>query len=145
MRNPAQWAGSAERRPDENRPFLFEGSCFNVPIESIGIEKIASYEQSLLAYGTSVLADLPGVRIVGTAAEKASVLSFTVEGAHPHDVGTILDQEGVAIRTGHHCAQPVMDFYGLPATARASLALYNTCGEIDALAAALRKVAEVFT
>ena len=113
-------------------------------IEAIGIERIASHEEELLAYGTSVLSGLPGVRIVGTAAEKTSVLSFMIDGVHPHDVGTILDQEGVAIRTGHHCAQPVMDFFGIPATARASLALYNTLEEIDALAAAVRKVAEVF-
>ncbi len=114
-------------------------------IQSIGIEKIAAHEQDLLQYGTSILECLPEIRILGTAAEKASVLSFTVQGVHPHDVGTVLDQEGIAIRTGHHCAQPVMDFFGVPATARASLALYNTRGELDALAAALRKVTEVFS
>ncbi len=114
-------------------------------IQSVGIEKIAAHEQDLLQYGTSVLESLPEIRILGTAADKTSVLSFTVQGVHPHDVGTILDQEGIAIRTGHHCAQPVMDFFGVPATARASLALYNTRGELDALAAALRKVTEVFS
>jgi cysteine desulfurase/selenocysteine lyase len=114
-------------------------------IQSVGIEEIAGHEQDLLQYGTSVLESMPEIRILGTAAGKTSVLSFTVHGIHPHDVGTILDQEGIAIRTGHHCAQPVMDFFGVPATARASLALYNTRDELDALAAALRKVIEVFS
>ncbi len=114
-------------------------------IQSVGIEKIAAHEQNLLQYGTSVLESLPEIRILGTAADKTSVLSFTVQGVHPHDVGTVLDQEGIAIRTGHHCAQPVMDFFGVPATARASLALYNTQSELDALAAALSKVTEVFS
>ncbi|NWG13926.1 MAG: cysteine desulfurase [Acidobacteria bacterium] len=114
-------------------------------LQSVGIEKITSHEQDLLHYGTSILEGMPEIRILGTAAAKTSVLSFTVQGIHPHDVGTILDQEGIAIRTGHHCAQPVMDFFGVPATARASLALYNTRDELDALAAALRKVIEVFS
>jgi cysteine desulfurase/selenocysteine lyase len=114
-------------------------------LEGVGIDRIAAHERDLLDYGTAVLTGLPGVRIIGTAAEKTSVLSFVVEGIHPHDVGTILDQEGIAIRTGHHCAQPVMDFFNVPATARASLALYNTREEIDILAAGVRKVAEVFS
>ncbi len=113
-------------------------------LENLGMDSIWRYEADLLSYGTEVLSVLPGVRIIGTAREKASVLSFTIEGIHPHDIGTILDQEGIAIRTGHHCAQPVMDFYGIPATARASLAVYNTREEIDALAAGIQKVIEVF-
>jgi cysteine desulfurase/selenocysteine lyase len=99
----------------------------------------------LLVYATAAFAPLAGVRLIGTAKEKAGVLSFVVDGVHPHDVGTILDQEGIAIRTGHHCAQPVMDFFHVPATARASLAFYNTREEIDALVAGIRKVAEVFS
>ena len=114
-------------------------------LEAVGIDNIAAYEHALLEYGTKILESVPGVRIIGTAAGKTSVLSFALEGVHPHDVGTILDQEGIAIRTGHHCAQPVMDFFRIPATARASLALYNTREEIDSLAAGLKKVAEVFS
>ena len=113
-------------------------------LESLGVDRIAEHEHALLEYGTKVLQAVPGVRIIGTAPGKTSVLSFTLEGVHPHDVGTILDQEGIAIRTGHHCAQPVMDFFRIPATARASLALYNTREELDTLAAGLRRVAEVF-
>ena len=113
-------------------------------LESLGIDKIAAYEQELLAYGTEALSSVSGVRLIGTATEKASVLSFVLEGVHAHDVGTILDQEGIAVRTGHHCAQPVMDRYNVPATARASLAIYNTREEIDALAQGLRNVSEVF-
>jgi len=111
-----------------------------------GLDRTAmeTYEQDLLAYGTERLSAAPGVRLVGTAAEKASVLSFVMEGIHPHDIGTILDQEGVAIRTGHHCTQPVMHRLGVPATARASLAFYNTREEIDTLVAALGKVREIF-
>ncbi len=114
-------------------------------LQTTGLENIAAHEQDVLAYGTESLSSLRGVRIVGTAREKASVLSFVVEGVHPHDVGTILDQEGIAVRTGHHCAQPVMDFFNVPATARASLGLYNTREEIDALTAGIRKVIEVFS
>jgi len=114
-------------------------------LEAVGIDNIAAYEHALLDYGTKILESVPGVRIIGTAAGKTSVLSFALEGVHPHDVGTILDQEGIAIRTGHHCAQPVMDFFRIPATARASLALYNTREEVDSLAAGLQKVAEVFS
>jgi cysteine desulfurase/selenocysteine lyase len=111
-----------------------------------GLDRAAmeTHEQGLLAYGTERLSEAPGVRIVGTAAEKASVLSFVMEGVHPHDIGTILDQEGVAIRTGHHCTQPVMHRLGVPATARASFAFYNTREEIDTLVAALGKVREIF-
>lgn len=113
-------------------------------LETVGLASIAAHEHDLLAYGTEVLSSLAGVTIIGTAREKASVLSFVVNGIHPHDVGTILDQEGIAVRTGHHCAQPVMDFFKIPATARASLGMYNTREEIDALAAGIRKVTEVF-
>jgi cysteine desulfurase / selenocysteine lyase len=113
-------------------------------MEHVGIERIAAYEHELLGYGTALLSSIPGLRLVGTAPEKASVLSFVLEGVHPHDVGTILDQEGIAVRTGHHCAQPVMDRFGVPATTRASLAFYNTKAELEALAAGIRKVKEVF-
>ncbi len=110
----------------------------------LGMGAIRSVEDELLEHGTQVLSQVPGLRMIGTAREKAGVLSFDLEGVHPHDVGTILDQEGIAIRTGHHCAQPVMDRFGIPATARASLAFYNTKEELDLLADGLRKVAEVF-
>jgi cysteine desulfurase/selenocysteine lyase len=113
-------------------------------VTSIGLDAIAAHEHDVLQHGTLVLSAIPGLRIIGTAREKAGVLSFDLEGVHPHDIGTILDQEGIAIRTGHHCAQPVMDRFHVPATARASLAVYNTKEELDALAAGLGKVAEVF-
>jgi cysteine desulfurase/selenocysteine lyase len=103
----------------------------------IGMERIAAYEQDLLDYATGRLSALPGLRIIGTSPEKASVISFTLAGIHPHDIGTVLDTEGVAVRTGHHCAMPVMDFFKVPATARASLSFYNTFEEIDRLVAAL--------
>ncbi len=111
---------------------------------TLGLEKIAAYEQGLLDYTTKTLASIDGVRLIGTARHKAAVVSFLVGDIHPHDVGTILDQEGVAVRTGHHCAQPVMQRFGLTATVRASLALYNTRSEIDALGTGLRTVLEVF-
>jgi cysteine desulfurase/selenocysteine lyase len=113
-------------------------------IDAIDFEAAAAYEHSLLEYATSRLEDIPGVKIIGTAAEKASVLSFTVEDVHPHDIGTILDQQGIAIRAGHHCAQPVMEYFCVPATARASFAFYNTREEVDKLADAIQKVIEVF-
>ena len=106
--------------------------------------EIAAHEADVLAYASASLAAVPGVRLVGTAPHKASVVSFVLEGVHAHDVGTIVDQEGVAIRTGHHCTQPVMDFFGVPATARASFAFYNTREDVDALVAAVKKVREVF-
>jgi cysteine desulfurase/selenocysteine lyase len=112
-------------------------------LNGIGMERIASYEQDLLAYGTRRLQTIEKVRLIGTAREKASILSFVVEGIHPHDVGTVLDTEGIAIRTGHHCTQPVMDCFGIPATARASLAFYNTKDDLDALVKGLDKVFEV--
>ncbi len=113
-------------------------------VAKLGPAAIAAHEADLLAHGTAALSAIPGLRLIGTAPHKAAVLSFVLEGVHPHDIGTILDQEGIAIRTGHHCAQPVMDRLGIPATARASLGLYSTKAELDALAAGLRKVAEVF-
>jgi cysteine desulfurase/selenocysteine lyase len=113
-------------------------------LSSLGMDKVAAYEHDLLAYATKAVAGIAGVRLIGTAQEKASVLSFVVEGVHPHDIGTILDQEGIAIRTGHHCAQPVMERFGVPATARASFGLYNTREEVDALVEGIRKVREVF-
>src|SRR5579862_7487156 len=113
-------------------------------LESLGIEAVAAHEQKLLTLATSQLERIPGLKIVGTAAHKAAVLSFTLEGVHPHDLGTILDHEGVAIRTGHHCAMPVMTFFGIPATARASFASDNTEKDVAALLAALGKAREVF-
>jgi cysteine desulfurase/selenocysteine lyase len=113
-------------------------------VTAIGLDRIARHEHKLLAYGTELLLAIPGLRLIGTAREKEGVLSFVLEGVHPHDIGTVLDQEGIAIRTGHHCAQPVMQRFGVPATARASLALNNTKEEIDALVAGLQKVKEVF-
>lgn len=113
-------------------------------LNSIDFAAAAAWEHELLEYATKKLNAIEGVRIVGTAKEKASVLSFTIEGVHPHDIGTILDQQGIAIRAGHHCAQPVMQFFDVPATARASFAFYNTKEEVDKLAAAIEKVMEVF-
>ena len=113
-------------------------------VTSLGIERIAEHEKQVLAHGTKRLLEIPGLRLIGTAREKEGILSFVLEGIHPHDVGTILDQQGIAIRTGHHCAQPLMKRFGVPATARASLALYNTIEEMDALANGLQKVREVF-
>jgi cysteine desulfurase / selenocysteine lyase len=113
-------------------------------IESIGIERIHAHETDLLDYATDQVNRLPGVRIVGTAEQKAAVVSFVVDGVHPHDVGTLLNEEGIAVRTGHHCTQPVMQRFGIPATSRASFAFYNTHAEIDALVAGIRKVQKVF-
>jgi len=136
-------------------PFKFEAGTPNIAgaiglaaaadyMDALGLDAISAYEHDLLAYGTRALEGVAGLTLVGTAREKASVLSFTLDHAHPHDIGTILDAEGIAIRTGHHCAQPVMERFGIPATARASLAFYNTRGEIDALVAGLAKVRSVF-
>jgi cysteine desulfurase/selenocysteine lyase len=120
------------------------GAAFDY-VTRIGLDNIAAYEHELLVYGTEALSRIPGLRIIGTAREKAAVLSFVIEGIHPHDIGTVLDRQGIAVRTGHHCAQPVMDRFGVPATTRASLAFYNTTAEIDALAAGLAKVKEIFS
>ena len=113
-------------------------------LKGVGFDAIAPHEADLLAYGTAALSDVKGLRLIGTAAHKASILSFVMAGAHPHDVGTIVDTEGVAVRTGHHCTQPIMDRFGVPATARASVAMYNTREEIDALVRALERVREMF-
>ena len=114
-------------------------------LSAIGLDAIAAYERELLDHATAQLAGIPGVRIVGTAQHKAAVLSFVVEDVHPHDVGTLLNQEGIAVRTGHHCAQPVMQRFRVPATSRASFAFFNTHAEVDALAAGIRAVQRVFS
>jgi cysteine desulfurase/selenocysteine lyase len=113
-------------------------------LRGIGWERIAIHERDLLAYATTTLSRVAGLRLIGRAKDRSGILSFVLDGVHPHDVGTILDREGVAIRTGHHCCQPLMDRLGVPATARLSLALYNTHADIDALAAALQDVRDVF-
>jgi cysteine desulfurase/selenocysteine lyase len=146
---------SFEKTTYNELPYKFEAGTPNISgavglaaaldyIEGLGIEAIAAHEQQLLQLATAELEKIPGIEIIGTAAHKASVLSFTLEGVHPHDLGTILDTEGVAVRTGHHCAQPVMTFFGIPATARASFGVYNTERDVAALVAGLRKVREVF-
>ncbi len=113
-------------------------------LNSIDRQSAIAYEHELVEYATEKLSAIEGVRIIGTAREKASVVSFTIENVHPHDIGTILDQQGIAVRAGHHCAQPVMQFFQVPATARASFAFYNTFGEVDVLADAVQRVIEVF-
>jgi cysteine desulfurase/selenocysteine lyase len=136
-------------------PYKFEAGTPNIAgviglgaainyVHAIGLDRIAAYETELLAYATAALEGIPGLRIIGTAQEKASVVSFVLDCAHPHDIGTILDREGVAIRAGHHCAMPVMQRFGVPATARASFAFYNTPEEIDALVRAIHTVRKVF-
>jgi cysteine desulfurase/selenocysteine lyase len=113
-------------------------------LESLGIEALAAHEQRLLQLATQELSEMPDLELIGTAAHKASVLSFTMKGVHPHDLGTVLDAEGVAVRTGHHCAMPVMTFFGVPATARASFGCYNTEADVASLVAALQKARAVF-
>ena len=113
-------------------------------LKRVGIDRAGAHERELLAYGAELLTAIPGLRMIGTAREKVGVLSFLLEGVHPHDVGTILDRDGIAVRTGHHCAQPVMDRFGVPATTRASLALYNSKAELDALANSIRRVQKLF-
>jgi cysteine desulfurase/selenocysteine lyase len=136
-------------------PYKFEAGTPNIEaavglhaaldyIDGVGLDRIAEHERRLLAHGTDVLQSIDGLRLIGTAPRKASILSFVMDGVHPHDIGTIVDREGVAIRTGHHCAQPVMARFNVPATARASLAMYNTVEELDVLGRALRRVREVF-
>jgi cysteine desulfurase/selenocysteine lyase len=136
-------------------PYKFEAGTPNIGgaiglgvaieyITHLGIDNIAAHEHALLVYATDALSAIPGIRLIGTAAHKAAVISFLIEGIHPHDIGTILDREGIAIRTGHHCAQPVMQCFRIPATARASFALYNTRQEIEALVKGIQKVKEVF-
>ena len=136
-------------------PYKFEAGTPNIAdvyglgaaldyVNEVGLANINSYEHALLSYATEAISQIPGVRIIGTAREKAGVISFVLEGVHAHDVGTILDREGIAVRTGHHCAQPVMDRFGVPATVRASLAFYNTKQEINALAAGIQRVKALF-
>jgi cysteine desulfurase/selenocysteine lyase len=113
-------------------------------ISGVGLERIAAWEHQLLSYATARISEIEGLQVMGTARNKASVLAFVMEGIHPHDVGTILDDEGVAIRAGHHCAQPVMQRFGVPATARASFAFYNTVAEVDILVDGLQRVKKMF-
>jgi cysteine desulfurase / selenocysteine lyase len=144
-----------EKTTYNDLPYKFEAGTPNIAgviglgaaldyVQSIGLEAIAAHEHDLLAHATATLSAVPQVRIIGTAREKTGVLSFLLGDIHPHDIGTILDQEGVAIRTGHHCAQPVMDRFGIPATARASFAFYNTMDEVDAFVRCVNRVTEVF-
>ena len=136
-------------------PYKFEAGTPNIAdtialgtaidfVEAIGMTLIADYEEQLLTYATSKALEIEGLRIIGSAPQKGAILSFTLDGIHPHDIGTLLDQLGIAIRAGHHCAMPVMDFFGLPATARASFALYNTFDEVDTLMEGIRQVIKLF-
>jgi cysteine desulfurase/selenocysteine lyase len=146
---------SFEKTTYNDLPWKFEAGTPNMSgavglaaamdyLESLGIDAIAAHEAHLLELATAALTNIPGIELIGTAAHKAAVLSFTMKGVHAHDLGTILDSQGVAVRTGHHCAMPVMTFFGVPATARASFGCYNTEGEVAALVSALRKAREVF-
>ncbi len=146
---------SFEKSTWNDIPWKFEAGTPNVGgavglaaaleyLERVGLDAVAAWESELLAYGTEVLGEVPGLEMVGRARRKAGVLSFVLDFAHPHDVGTILDREGIAVRTGHHCAQPVMERYGVPATVRASLALYNSREDLDELARGLAVVREMF-
>jgi cysteine desulfurase/selenocysteine lyase len=137
-------------------PYKFEAGTPNISgmiglgaavdyLQSVGMQNVEAWEHELLGYMTARLGELDGIRLVGTATRKAGVQSFLLNDIHPHDLGTILDHQGVAIRTGHHCAMPVMEFFGVPGTARASLALYNNRDDIDQLVAALRKAHEIFS
>ena len=146
---------SFEKTTYNDLPWKFEAGTPNMSgavglaaamdyVESLGIDAIAAHEAHLLELATAALARIPGIELIGTAAAKASVLSFTMKGVHAHDLGTILDSQGVAVRTGHHCAMPVMTFFGVPATARASFGCYNTAGEVESLVRALGKAREVF-
>jgi cysteine desulfurase/selenocysteine lyase len=145
-----------EKSTYNDLPYKFEAGTPNMSgavglaaamdyVDGLGIEAIAAHEKRLLELATAELEQVPGLRIVGTAPRKAAVVSFTLDGVHPHDIGTILDAEGIAVRTGHHCAMPVMDFYGVPATARASFGCYNTEDEVHRLVAAVRHAREVFS
>ena len=147
---------SFEKTIYNDLPYKFEAGTPNIAgaiglgaavdyVQSVGYDAFGAYEDELLAYGTNALESIEGLRIIGTAPHKAGILSFVIDNIHPHDIGTILDAEGVAIRTGHHCAQPVMQRFQIPATARASLAMYNTREDIDALVRAIDRVIEVFS
>jgi cysteine desulfurase/selenocysteine lyase len=146
---------SFEKTTYNDTPFKFEAGTPNIAgtvafgaaidyLTKLGLDAVGEAEHSLLEYGTQALSAIPGLRLIGTARKKASVLSFVLEGVHPHDAGSILDYEGVAVRTGHHCAQPVMDRFGVPATIRASLGIYNTREDIDVLVRGIHKVQEMF-
>jgi cysteine desulfurase/selenocysteine lyase len=146
---------SFEKTVYNSLPYKFEAGTPNIGgtigmgaaidyVNGIGLDRIAMHEHQLLEHATELLSEIPGLRIIGTAPNKAAVVSFVLEGIHPHDIGTVLDREGIAVRTGHHCAQPVMDRFGIPATARASFAFYNTLEEVDVLAQGIKKVKEVF-
>ena len=137
-------------------PYKFEAGTPNIAgvvglgaaieyVQSVGLGAIAAHEHGLLMYATSKLRDIDGLRIIGEASQKAGLISFVLDAVHPHDIGTILDGEGVAVRAGHHCAQPVMERYQVPATARASFAMYNTFEEIDKLAEAIEKTIRMFS
>ena len=144
-----------EKTTFNDLPYKFEAGTPNIAgviglgaaidyINSIGLDAVEEYEQSLLEYGTGLLRAVKGLRLIGTAKAKAGILSFVLENAHPHDIGTILDRQGIAIRTGHHCTQPVMQRFGIPATARASISFYNTKAELDVLVSGIEKVKEIF-
>jgi cysteine desulfurase/selenocysteine lyase len=144
-----------ERTLYNDVPYKFEAGTPNIAgaiglkaaleyVQQCGLERIAAHEHELLRYATERLQELPGVRLIGTAQRKAAIISFVIEGVHPHDVGTVLDREGIAIRVGHHCTQPVMEFFGVPATSRVSFGLYNTLEEVDRLVEALWRVIRLF-
>jgi len=135
-------------------PFKFEAGTPNIEagiclgdaidyLNSVGIAEIAAYEQELLNYATEALSQVPGIKFIGTADQKCSVISFLIDGTHPYDVGVILDKLGIAVRTGHHCAQPVMDRFNIPGTIRMSLAMYNTKEEVDSLVAGLKRATQM--
>jgi cysteine desulfurase/selenocysteine lyase len=146
---------SFEKTTYETTPHRFEAGTPDIAgvcglgaaldyLRSFDIEAVSAHESELLSYATEAMAEIPGLQLIGTAPQKASVLSFVVEGVHPHDVGTVLDNRGVAVRAGHHCAQPLMERFGIPATVRASLALYNTREDIDSMVRGLHTVRELF-
>jgi cysteine desulfurase/selenocysteine lyase len=146
---------SFEKTTFNEIPYKFEAGTPNIAgtialgaavdyLTAIGMDSVSAHEEQLLQYATDALSAIPGLRLIGTAKHKTGVLSFVIEDVHPHDVGTILDFEGVAVRTGHHCAQPVMERYGVPATTRASFGLYNTRDDVDALVKGIRKAKEMF-
>ena len=146
---------SFEKTVYNELPYKFEAGTPNIAgaiglgvaidyLQDLGMDRVAAYEANLLDYATQAIAEVPGVRLIGTAARKASVISFTVDGIHPHDLGTVLDHQGVAIRTGHHCAMPVMEFFGVPGTARASMAFYNNAADIDQLVEGLYVAIKMF-
>ena len=146
---------SFEKTVYNELPYKFEAGTPNIAgaiglgvaidyLQDLGMDRVAAYEADLLDYATQAIAEVPGVRLIGTAAHKASVISFTIDGIHPHDLGTVLDHQGVAIRTGHHCAMPVMEFFGVPGTARASMAFYNNATDIDQLVEGLYVAIKMF-